>query len=350
MSGRLRYTLYAAVVLLVPAGVAVALWFFWPGQQTSQAERAAAAGDWSRAEALLRALVRQEEADPHAVLVYVRALRKLQRVDEAEAFLLRAFGPDPSDREVRRELALLRGARRFSPAVEQHLEACLQERPDDVEVLQALAEGYAAGRRWDAADRCYTRWLELQPGRLEVRLRRGHLRLTAAGEYLAGRVADAAADFEEVLRHDPANYEARLYLAHCLVADARMPEAKLHLLRCREQRPDRVEPLVGLAACALEERDWDEAERLLRAAGALEPDSAYVLTMRGDLATRQERFAEASAFFRQVVDLEPRNKAARLKLAQALRQSNRAAEADEQMRVYETLSDGTGPLPSQHPR
>jgi tetratricopeptide (TPR) repeat protein len=350
MSGRVRYALYAVLVILFPAAFAAGLWFFRPGRETAAAERAAAGGDWSRAEALLRRPVRQEEAGPDAVLLYVQALRHLKRVDEGETFLLRAFGPNPSDGRVRRELALLRAARRFTPAVEHHLEECLREKPDDVEVILALAGGYAGGGRWDEADRCYTRALELQPDRLEVRLQRGHLRLTAAGEHLVGRVADAAADFEEVLRHDGSNYEARLYLAHCLVSDARMPEAKVHLLRCREQRPDRVEPLVGLAACALEEPDWDEADRLLRAAGALEPGSTYVLIMRGDLAMRRGRFEEASTLFRRVTALEPRNKAARLKLAQSLRQSNRSAEAEEQMRVYQGLDDEGRLLPSQRPR
>jgi predicted Zn-dependent protease len=345
MSGRRRYALYAALIVVVPAAVAAGWWFWWPQRQRAEAERSAAAGDWARAEALLRAEARQEKADPRAVLLYVRALRGLGRPDEAETFLLRAFGPGPSDPAARRELALLRAAGGFTPAVEHHLEESLKEKPDDAEVLQALAEGYAAARRWEEADRCYTRWLEAQPDRTDVRLRRGHLRLTAAGEYLVGRVADAAADFEEVLRRDPSHYEARLYLAHCLVADARMAEAKEHLLRCRDQHPDRVEPLVGLAACALEERDWDEADRLLRAAGALEPESTYVLTMRGDLCLRRERFEEAAAFFRQVVSLEPRNKAARLKLAQSLRQGNRPAEADEQMRAYQSLADEEGPAP-----
>jgi predicted Zn-dependent protease len=337
MTLRRKVWLCSAVLVLVPAGVAAGWWFYWPHYRLGQAERAAAAGDWARAEELLRPLVRQQPS-PGVLLLQVRALRHLGRAEEGETALAKAARAGLAEQEVRRELALLRARRGFTPAVERHLEACRQEKPDDVEVLQALAEGYAAAHRWAEADRRYTSWVELEPDRRDARMCRGRLRLEAASAYMVGRVADAAADFVGVLRLDPSDYHARLYLAHCLVADARMREAKGHLLICRQQHSDRVEPLVGLAACALEEQDWGEADRLLRAAGALEPQSAYVLVMRGDLCLRQDRFAEAVTFFREAVAQEPGNKGAHLKLAQALRQTNRPEEAQAHMGIYQRLS------------
>jgi predicted Zn-dependent protease len=249
------------------------------------------------------------------------------------------------EHEFRRELALTRALRGFTKPVEHHLEECLRERPDDAEVLRALAAGYTAAKRWEDAERCYTSWLALEPGRKEALMGRGRMRLTAGSGHHIGRVAYAAADFREVLRQDPSDYEARLSLAHCLAADAHMPEAKELLLVCRRQRPDRLEPLVGLAACALEARDWDEAERLLGEALKVEPRSAYVLMMEGDLALRRERFEDAIGWFRKVLAEEPRKKEACLKLAQALRGAGRTAEADEQLRIYKALDDGneTGP-------
>src|SRR5262249_46026758 len=160
-------------------------------------------------------------------------------------------------------------------------------------------------------------------------------------EYHQGRAANAAADFREVLRRDPDSFDARLYLAHCLVADARMAEARALLRDCRRQAPDRVEPLVGLASCALEENDWDEAERLLRTAAERAPRSVYVLTMQGDLALRRERCEEAVGFFRKVLAVDRGNAPARLKLAQALRALNRTAEAEAELREYERLKAGS---------
>jgi Flp pilus assembly protein TadD len=116
-----------------------------------------------------------------------------------------------------------------------------------------------------------------------------------------------------------------------------MAEAKQELLVCQRLRPDRVEPLVGLAACAIEERDYDQAQSLLNRALELDPASAYVLGMLGDLCLRRQQFDQAILYFRRVLDLEPRNKGARLKLAQALRRTGELEQAKEEERLYEEL-------------
>jgi predicted Zn-dependent protease len=339
MTTRQKLGCYLAAVVLVPAAALTGWWFYWPYYRLAQAEQAVAAGDWPRAEPLLQPLTHAEPPQLRPQILLARTLRHLGRADEAETLLRKASRLGLPEQEFRRELALTRALRGFTPAVEHHLEECLRERPDDVEVHQALAEGYTAARRWEDADRCYTSWLALQPGRKEALMGRGRMRLNAGSGHHIGRVANAAADFREVLRQDPSDYEARLSLAHCLAADARMPEAKEHLQVCRRQHPDRLEPLVGLAACALEARDWDEAERLLREALTIEPRSTYVLMMQGDLALRRERFEDAITWFRKVLEEEPRKKPARLKLAQALRGAGRAAEADEQLRLYQELPE-----------
>ena len=331
--------LYTAAVVLVTGACVAGWWAYWPRYRLAQAEKAVAAGDWARADELLQPLAREEPPQLRPQVLLARALRHLGRADEAEPLLFKASRLGMAEADFRRELALTRATRGFTPAVEHHLAACLKEKPDDAEVVQALAEGYTATRRWEDADRCYTCWHELQPERTDVLMGRGRMRLEAGSGHHVGRVANAAADFKEVLRHDPSDYDARLSLAHCLTADARMREAKEHLQICRTQRPDRLEPLVGLAACALEERDWDEADRLLREALKIDPASTYVLMMRGDLELRRQRFEDAITFFRKVLGEEPRNKAACLKLAQALRGAGRTAEADERMRVYQGLGD-----------
>jgi len=203
--------------------------------------------------------------------------------------------------------------------------------------LAALARGHAQGRNFVAADHYLTRALDMRPDDIGLRLERGHTRLTAASGFRQGRAADAAADFLEVLRREPDHFEARLNLAHCLTADARMRDARPLLEVCRRQAPDRIEPLVGLAACALEENDWDEAERLLRAAAERDPGSSYVLTMQGDLALRRGHYDEAAHYFRRVLDLEQWNAPARLKLAQALRALEQPVEAQAELREYERL-------------
>src|SRR5260370_14516595 len=82
-----------------------------------------------------------------------------------------------SESEGRREFALAEVQKEFSPNAEKNLQNVLEERPDDIEVLQALAEGYAQAERREEAERCYTRLLELAPDRLDFHLQRGQVRL-----------------------------------------------------------------------------------------------------------------------------------------------------------------------------
>jgi tetratricopeptide (TPR) repeat protein len=309
---------------------------FWPRYLLAQAEKALAAEDWKEADVLLADLIRRKPELVQARFLHAQALRHLGRTDEARAALIHALNLGLPEADAARELALARATRQFDSVVAGALEQALQDRPDP-EVARVLAEGYAATNRWTDADRCYTRWLELEPNRLEILQKRGQVRLTAASEYFVGRLENAAADFREILRRAPNDFDARLYLAHCLAADARMEEAREHLEICQRLRPDRVEPLVGLASCAIEERNLDQAEELLNRATQIEPNSVYVLVMRGDLCFRRGRYAEAIPFFEKVVAREPDNKAAHLKLAQALDRIGQTERAKEEEAVYRRL-------------
>jgi tetratricopeptide (TPR) repeat protein len=337
-----RTIICIAAIILIPGAVAVGWWYYLPDYLLAQAERAVATNDLARAETLLQRVNRQAPDCLRARLLHAQVLRRLKRPAEAQAVLRQAMKLGLPEAVGHREFALAEAVRGFSPHVEKHLQQALEDNPDEVEVLQALAEGYAQSERWPEADRCYTRLLELQTEQTEYLLARGRARLSAVGAY-KGRTQDAAADFREILRRFPDHYEARLYLAHCLLSDARIPEAKVELLRCQELAPDKVEPLVGLAACAVEERAWDQAETMMRRALDRDPKSTYVLGMLGDLYLRRQHFQQAIPFFRQVLDLEPRNKAARLKLAQALRYTGQFEQAKEQERIYQDLAEERAP-------
>lgn len=334
---RIRLPVAVAIgTVLVGAAAAIGWWRYRSLDPVAEAERAVASQDFARSVDLLSPYLLRHPDDLRGQFLYAQTLRRLKRPAEAQKALLRAMQLGLSEAEGRREFALAEALKGFGNNAERNLLDVLAERPDDGEVLQALAEGYASSRRWEEADRAYTRWHEREPHRLEVRLERGRMRLRAA-QHLAGRLADAAADFREVLRRAPDHYEARLNLAHCLLSDANMAEARAELLICRRLRSDRIEPLVGLAACALEERDWAESETLLKEALELDASSAYAWVMLGDLYLRQQEFRKAIPTYSRALELAPRDKGAHLKLAQALRGDGQEEQAREQERIYQQL-------------
>jgi len=203
-------------------------------------------------------------------------------------------------------------------------------------VLRRLVKADTSANRWDDVDRVYSRWLDFEPDRLDIRLARGQNRLTMARE-TGGSTAPAVDDFRSILNRDPDNYEARLSLAQTLLSDAHMAEAQKELLVCRRLRPGRAEPLIGLASCAIEDRNWTEAHDLLRQALERDPGSATALTMKGDVCLQQQQYAQAAEYFREALKWEPLNKNAHLKLAQALRYGGRDDEARREERAYEKL-------------
>src|SRR5262249_48743302 len=152
---------------------------------------------------------------------------------------------------------------------------------------------YARQQRWREAEQACTHILAVQPERTDVLLERATLRKENT------QFADAVADCHEVLRRSPDHYFARLLLAHCFLAEANLEAAEPDLRRCRQQRPDRPEPLIGLAACAVGREDYDEAQALLAKALQFDPRSLPALLEQGDLCLRRQRYEEAIPLFEE---------------------------------------------------
>src|SRR5262249_32462823 len=109
------------------------------------------------------------------------------------------------------------------------------------------------------------------------------------------------------------------------------------LRRCRQERPDRPEPLIGLAACAVGREDYAEAQALLAKALELDPRSLTALLEQGDLCLRRQQDEEAIPYFEEGVRLYPRHKQGHLKLAQALRYTGKMERAKRHEQVYQEL-------------
>jgi tetratricopeptide (TPR) repeat protein len=310
----------------------------WPKYLLAQAENALAADNLNQAEAVLRRLVAHFPENARARFPLAQVLRRQGRPDQAEESLRIALelGYDRNDGE--RELALDEAAIKFRPPLEYTLRKLSEENPDDLDVVVSLARGYFSIREWRQAESYFSRLIEQQPENVDWYWERGQARRNAASESETGEGQEfAAADFREVLRRNPDHLEARLRLAQYLLGNAHMKEAREEFLKCNHLDPERPEPLIGLANCALEEQDWNRANNLLTQALERQWNSLIALALKGDLHLLRQQNSEAIQCFQKILVLEPTNKAAHLKLAQAFRSSGKLSEARNQESAYERL-------------
>jgi Flp pilus assembly protein TadD len=316
--------------VLALCALAAGWYLYGPAYQRNQAMRLLAAGKPAQAEALLRKLVRQHPADRITLELHVQALRRLGRAPEARLLLERAIQAGLPESEARREYMLL-GAEEHFAEVERGLLEILSASPRDTEVLETLARGYARVERWPDAEKNCTRLLEIEPGRTEILLARARARQEEK------RFDQASEDFREVVRRWPDDFDARLLFAQSLLTDAHVEDTEAQLQECRRLRPDRPEPLIGLASCAIEQRDWKTAERFLEEALARDNRSVQALHELGFIRLERGDCAGAIAVFTRILQIEPRDKQAHWKLARALRQGGQTEQARLHVRRFQEL-------------
>jgi Flp pilus assembly protein TadD len=334
MIHQVRRLLLLAIVLLATACAAAWWWFHDPAHQAqrqlAEAERAIQQRDFAQADERLRALLLQDPEQSRTQFLYAQVSRRLGRTQDAWVALARAVQLGLPPEQAKPEYALLEASDNFSGA-EKVLRELAEERAAEMEVLETLARGYARRGRWAEAEQFFTRCVDLDPDELQWLHERGRARMEA------GHYHQAAEDFRAITRRSPQHFEARLLLAHCLLSTADMAEAEAELRTCRDLRPARPEPWVGLATCALERGDSDEAQNLVKRALALDPASVLALHLHGDIYLRRQQYDLAVPVFAEVVRLQPRDREGHLKLALALRQQGDAQRARVHELHYERL-------------
>jgi len=163
-------------------------------------------------------------------------------------------------------------------------------------------------------------------------------RLARAGDLIRfGRLKDldeAVALLRTNLAKRPNDFEARMLLGYSLLTSERIADAEPEFAECARLRPDRAEPLTGLAGCAVGRGEIDEAQKLLDQALALNPSFVQALADRGNIHLMKGRYDKALRDFRRVVQLDPGNKQGHLKLAQLYKRSGDDARARQHQEAY----------------
>ena len=151
-------------------------------------------------------------------------------------------------------------------------------------------------------------------------------------EMSRGRAAAAETHFREAVRLEPGYVEAIQELGSCLLAVGAIDEAEVTLRKALTLGPpgDDVGAVRNeLARIAMQRRSYDEAQRQLEAALAVDPLGPEIHANLGLLATMDGEPATAVTSLRKALALSPGNTTILIYLARALTATGGAGDHDE---------------------
>lgn len=245
------------------------------------------AGDFERAEATLRDLLRSESGNVQAWCLLGRVRQARGRPDEALALFQQAARLEPHNADV------------FSL------------------VGSALVQLGQPGQ----ARTCLEEALRLNPFHAEAYNSLGKVHL------LNKSAEEALLCFREAVRLQPNNVEGLHNLALVLIALRQLPEARPLLERVTQLAPQFAGGQLGLSALCFEQGDWVTALTAAQRAVQLDPRLAAAHAQLGAVLLKMQHFQEAVAALQTALRLDPRQVQATEHLGVALLGLERREEA-----------------------
>jgi tetratricopeptide (TPR) repeat protein len=290
---------------------------FYAGHQVHAARIALDEGRVADARSLLLVSLQLRPDDPEVHFLLARAARRGGDFNEAQERLLQAKRLGAVPEEVKLERLLQDVQRGDMGAAESQLWAYVEkDHPDLIDILEALARGYLATFRLDLATTALDRLLERQPKNGPAWIMRGNARYHMRG------YSEAADNYRRGVELVPDDRQGRLWLAECLVENAKPAEALEHFDYLEAQAAGDLTVALGRANCLLDLDRIDEAGELLDRALREAPDNTTAMALRGKLALRRLELATAERWLRKAVELNPGDRDAVYNLSLCLRQQS----------------------------
>lgn len=145
--------------------------------------------------------------------------------------------------------------------------------------------------------------------------------------HAAGRLGEAMQLYRAVLSADPSDSDAAYYLGIALIQAGAAKSARPLLEACIGHRPPSAEAWVNLGVARRAAEDEESAMAAFDAALALDRGFAPAWVESGGLAESMGALADADTRLRTALDLDPKNRSARLSLAIVCRKLKRLDEA-----------------------
>jgi tetratricopeptide (TPR) repeat protein len=309
-------------VLLVLAGC-VGGRQLWAGYHLRVARKCLNERDFQGASEHLATCLAVWPDDVPTRLLAASSARRAERYDDAEEHLRRCRALRRDAPEVTQEEALLSVQRGKLGDAESYLRRTIgPENRDAPLVLEALACGYVKTDRLASLLECTDLWLHVSPENSQALRWRGY----AWARFLdLNRAVDC---YERAVAADALNDDARLALGLLLIQRLNRPQDALDQFEClRQRRPEDSAVLLGLVRCYHQLNRLKEAQDILAAVLARQPQMADALGERGKLALEAGQLSEAEGWLRDAVGIAADDREAHYNLIRCLHAQGKAAEA-----------------------
>jgi tetratricopeptide (TPR) repeat protein len=297
------------------------------------------------------------------------------RVDEADQLLKSLAEADPTNAEKQLDYVKFLASKRDTTKAEAALKVFIRQNPDSPKLQLALGELFEVSKQADEAREVYAGLGERAPKSVEgiaartrvaaIDLRAGKpdagraaidsilkdvpddanaLLLRAGLRFTDGKYDDAIGDLRIVLRKEPKNDRALLLLAQSYVRKNDPVLAKDTYRRLLEVAPESPEGLQQLAGLYAADKDYEEAEALIRKRLASQPDDLVASGRLVEILMAQGLTAKAEEEARRMTALANQTGVGDFSLGRVLAQKKDYDAAADSFRKSVAARSGD-PLP-----
>jgi tetratricopeptide (TPR) repeat protein len=243
-----------------------------------------------------------------------------------------------------RQYEITAAAERADESVEFYKKA-LELEPDSPVILERLAEIYAESQHIRDAVLHAQKALKIDPNNVEAHRLLARIYVRTLGDINAGQVqqdnlAKAVEQFEAVLRIEPRDTQAALWLARLYRFENQPAEAEKVLRGILAHETDNGSALEQLSQLLVDENRSQEAIGLLTQA-ASDSASPDLYDLLGDAYSEAKNYAKAEAAYGKAIEADPDDPGHRHGLAQALVAQEKYADALAQFQKLSQLEPGT---------
>ncbi|QDT44197.1 tetratricopeptide repeat protein [Gimesia alba] len=311
-----------------------------------QAERNLQSRDTEQALSWISQAYQADTQNPETLLILARAHRRAHDVEPAIKTLKELFKVAGPSEELRREQWLVEAQVGDVSNLEQHLaDMLIDPRGNAQDICETFVNSCVLNYRFRDAIKIIELWQADFPN-------------DPLPHYYLGRILEHQGDWESSARefsaalnvspgHIPSAYNlARVNLSHNQV-DAALENYRL----CTKYQKDHAAALVGIARCLRMKQDANAARAALKTAQQVPEsqrlkdfravgDPAYVasnaiLLELGQLELTSGNYKQAVAYLEEALERNPKDRKARLALADAYRGAGELEKAEQQIQIVQ---------------